>query len=257
MKVVILAGGLGTRLAEETEVRPKPMVEIGGQPLLWHIMKHYGHFGHKEFVVALGHKGESIKKFFTDYLHLSGSFTVDLAAGKVQRHRHEREEWKLHLMETGLETMTGGRLKRLSGMISDGPFLMTYGDGLSNVDLDKLLAFHRAHGKLATVTVVRPPSRFGSFEFAGDQVSKFIEKPQAGEGWISGGFFVLEPKVLDYISGDDTSWEREPMERLASAGQLMAYRHDDFWQCMDTLRDKRHLEGLWAGGRAPWKLWKE
>lgn len=257
MKVVILAGGLGTRLAEETELRPKPMVEIGGQPLLWHIMKHYGHFGHKEFVVALGHKGEAIKKYFTDYLHLSGSFTVDLSAGSVQRHRHDREEWKLHLMETGLETLTGGRLKRLSAHVSDGTFMMTYGDGVSNIDLGHLLTFHRAHGKLATVSVVRPPSRFGSFEFSGDHVTKFIEKPQAGEGWISGGFFVLEPKVLDYISGDDAAWERAPMERLASESQLMAYRHDDFWQCMDTLRDKRYLESLWTSGQAPWKLWKE
>lgn len=257
MKVVILAGGLGTRLAEETEVRPKPMVEIGGKPILWHIMKHYGHFGHDEFVVALGHKGEAIKKYFTDYLHLSGSFSVDLSAGNVQRHHHEREEWKVHLMETGQETMTGGRLKRLAGLLSDGPFMMTYGDGISNVDLKKLLAFHRSHGKLATVTVVRPPSRFGAFEFDGDRVTKFIEKPQAGEGWIGGGFFILEPKVLDYIAEDSSSWEREPMERLAREGQLMAYRHGEFWQCMDTLRDKRLLEGLWAGGGAPWKLWKD
>jgi len=255
MKVVILAGGYGTRLSEETEARPKPMVEIGGKPILWHIMKHYAHFGFKEFAVALGYKGESIKRYFLDYARLNSSFTVQFPSGDVLRHASCQDDWTLHLMDTGLHTITGGRIKRLTPLIGHDAFMMTYGDGVSNVDLTKLLAFHREHKKLATVTAVRPPARFGGLVFNGDAVVKFTEKPQAGEGWINGGFFVLEPAVLDYIEGDETHWEGEPLERLAAEGQLVAYRHDDFWQCMDTLRDVRLLESLWTSGNAPWKVW--
>lgn len=256
MKVVLLAGGLGTRLAEETEVRPKPMVEIGGQPILWHIMKQYAHHGHTEFAVALGYRGEIIKRYFLDSLNLSGSMSLSLKDCSLLRHDSHPENWTVHLMDTGLDTITGGRLKRLGGMLRDGTFLMSYGDGVSNVDITKLVAFHRAHGRLATVTAVRPPARFGGLEFDGDRVTRFTEKPQAGEGWINGGFFVLEPGVLDTIDGDATHWEREPMERLAREGQLMAFRHEGFWQCMDTLRDKRRLNELWETGRAPWKVWE-
>jgi len=255
MKVIILAGGYGTRLSEETEARPKPMVEIGGKPVLWHIMKHYAHFGFKEFAVALGYKGESIKRYFLDYARLNSSFTVQFPSGDVLRHGICQDDWTVHLIDTGLHTITGGRIKRLASLIGHDTFMMTYGDGVSNVDLTKLLAFHRKQNKLATVTAVRPPARFGGLVFNGDAVVKFTEKPQAGEGWINGGYFVLEPGVLDYIAGDETHWEQEPLERLAAEGQLVAYRHDDFWQCMDTLRDVRLLESLWASGSAPWKLW--
>jgi glucose-1-phosphate cytidylyltransferase len=255
MKVLILAGGYGTRLSEETEARPKPMVEIGGKPVLWHIMKHYAHFGFKEFAVALGYKGESIKRYFVDYPRLSSSLTVHLASGDVLRHSTCQDDWTVHLMDTGLHTITGGRMKRLAPLIGGDTFMMTYGDGVSNVDIVKLLAFHREHKRLATVTAVRPPARFGGLVFSGDAVGKFTEKPQVGEGWINGGYFVLEPGVLDYIAGDQTHWEQEPLEKLAADGQLVAYRHDDFWQCMDTLRDVRLLESLWSGGNAPWKVW--
>jgi glucose-1-phosphate cytidylyltransferase len=258
MKVVILAGGMGTRLAEETETRPKPMVEVGGRPLLWHIMKHFAYFGFKEFVVALGYKGEAIKRYFLDYARLSSDLTVHLGSGDVLRHEVCRDDWAIHLMDTGLATITGGRLKRLAPVLGHETFMMTYGDGVANVDITKLLAFHRRHGKLATVTAVRPPARFGSLlldEGHGSQVVKFAEKPQVGEGWINGGFFVLEPGVIEYIAGDETHWEREPMERLTAEGQLMAYCHDDFWQCMDTVRDVRLLEDLWITGKAPWKVW--
>jgi glucose-1-phosphate cytidylyltransferase len=256
MRTVILAGGLGTRLTEETEVRPKPMVEIGGYPILWHIMKHYAHYGLKEFVVALGYKGEIIKRYFIDCLDLDGSLTLSLKERRVERHDRHPEDWTVHLVETGLHTITGGRLKRLQPLLSEGTFMMTYGDGVCDVDLRQLLEFHRAHGRLATITAVRPPARFGGLEFDGDRVVRFTEKPQLGEGWINGGFFVLEPGVLDYIDGDATHWEREPLEQLARGGQLMAYRHDSFWQCMDTLRDQRLLESLWASHRAPWKMWE-
>lgn len=255
MKVVILAGGLGTRLAEETEIKPKPMVEIGGQPILWHILKQYGYYGYTEFVVALGYRGEVIKRYFMDCVDLNGSITLGLRNCRVERHDSHPEDWTVHLMDTGLNTMTGGRLKRLEGLLRGGTFLMTYGDGVSNVDIGKLVAFHRSHGRLATVTAVRPPARYGGLEFEGDHVARFTEKPQAGEGWINGGFFVLEPDVLECIDGDDTHWEREPLERLAEQGQLMVYRHDDFWQCMDALRDKRLLNALWESGDAPWKVW--
>lgn len=256
MKTVILAGGLGSRLAEETELLPKPMVEIGGRPILWHILKYYASFGHLDFAVALGYKGEVIKRYFLDSLQLDGDMALDLKARKVARRSGVLEPWRLELVETGVATMTGGRLKRLGSLLKGGTFLMTYGDGLATVDLKALLKFHRAHGKLATVTVVRPPARFGVFEFRGDRVTRFEEKPQVGEGWINGGYFVLEPEVLDYIPGDASSWELEPMQGLVRDAQLMAYRHADFWQCMDTLRDKKYLQSLWAAGQAPWKNWR-
>jgi glucose-1-phosphate cytidylyltransferase len=218
-------------------------------------MKHYAHFGFKEFAVALGYKGESIKRYFVDYPRLNSSLTVHMASGDVLRHSTCQDDWTIHLVDTGLHTITGGRIKRLASLIGGDTFMMTYGDGVANVDLTKLLAFHREHKRLATVTAVRPPARFGGLLFNGDAVVKFTEKPQAGEGWINGGYFVLEPGVLDYIAGDETHWEQEPLERLAADGQLVAYRHDDFWQCMDTLRDVRLLESLWANGTAPWKVW--
>jgi glucose-1-phosphate cytidylyltransferase len=257
MKVVILAGGLGTRLTEETESRPKPMVEIGGRPILWHIMKHYAHFGFKEFVVALGYKGDVVKRYFLDYSKLQSSLTVNLASGDVMRRGGPAEDWIIHLIDTGVATNTGGRLKRLGPVLGRETFLATYGDGVSNVDINTLVAFHRKHGRLATATAVRPPARFGNLTFDGDQICNFTEKPQIGEGWINGGFFVLEPTVLGYIADDGTAWEREPLEQLAAEGHLMAYRHEHFWQCMDTLRDVRLLESLWASGKAPWKLWEQ
>jgi glucose-1-phosphate cytidylyltransferase len=256
MKIVILAGGLGTRLAEETEIKPKPMVEIGERPILWHIMKQYAAYGFNEFCIALGYKGAEIKRYFIEYKDLDGSMTLSLRDRRILSHDRHAEDWTLHFIETGLNTMTGGRVKRVEPMLRDGTFMLTYGDGVSNVPLNKLLEFHKAHGKLATVTAVRPPARFGGMEFEGDRVTRFTEKPQVGEGWINGGFFVFEPAVLEYIEGDATTLEREPLERLANDKQLMAYRHDGFWQCMDTLRDKRLLEGLWNEGHAPWKVWK-
>jgi len=256
MKVVILAGGLGTRLAEETEVKPKPMVEIGGRPILWHIMKHYAHYGFKEFFVALGYKGEVIKRYFLDYYSLNGSITIDLSSGRVEMHNRECEDWIVHLMDTGQETNTGGRVKRLEQWLRDGTFMVTYGDGVSDIDLQDLLRFHRSHGRIATVTAVRPPARFGGLIFDGDLVADFTEKPQIGEGWINGGFLVFEPAIFSYLEGDHSSLEADALERLATDRQLAAYRHDRFWQCMDTLRDKRLLESLWQEGRAPWKLWE-
>ncbi len=256
MKVAILAGGLGSRLAEETEIKPKPMVEIGGRPILWHIMKHYAHHGFKEFYVALGYRGEIIKRYFVDYCNLSGSMTVDLTRGAVETQDSDSEDWVIHLRNTGQETNTGGRVKRLEPYLRGGTFMVTYGDGVCDVDLRALLAFHRAHGRLATVTAVRPPARFGGLVFDGELVSDFTEKPQIGEGWINGGFLVFEPAVFDYLGGDATSLEADALERLASERQLAAYRHDGFWQCMDTLRDKRLLESLWHERRAPWKVWE-
>jgi glucose-1-phosphate cytidylyltransferase len=256
MKVVILAGGLGTRLTEETEVRPKPMVEIGGRPILWHIMKHYAHYGFKEFFIALGYKGELIKRYFLDYYTLNGSMTINLSRGDVQMHSKECEDWIVHLIETGLHTTTGGRVKRLELWLKTGTFMVTYGDGVSDVDLYDLLRFHQSHGRLATVTAVRPPARFGGLIFDGDLVAEFKEKPQIGEGWINGGFLVFEPGMFDYLKGDNTSLEADALDQLAADGQLVAYRHDRFWQCMDTLRDVRLLESLWQGGRAPWKVWE-
>jgi glucose-1-phosphate cytidylyltransferase len=256
LKVAILAGGAGTRLAEETDVRPKPMVEIGGKPILWHIMKQYAHFGHNDFVIALGYKGDYIKRWMQEYALLGGSMTVRMQTGEIVRHNPESVDWNVDLVETGASTLTGGRVKRLKRWLGDSTFMLTWGDGVSNIDLDKLLAFHRAHGKLATVTAVRPPARYGYMEFDNDRVAKFAEKPQTAEGWINGAFFVLEPAVLDYIDGDETMFEHAPMERLAADGQLMAYKHDAFWQCMDTLREKHLLQSLWDSGTPPWKLWK-
>ena len=255
MKVVILAGGVGTRLVEETEIKPKPMVEIGSQPILWHIMRHYAHYGFKEFIIALGYKGEVIKKHVVDYCSLHSDLTVNLKTGEVKIHNDSQMDWTVELVDTGMATLTGGRLKRLAPYLRNDTFMMTWGDGVSDVDLNRLLAFHRSHGKLATLTAVRPPARFGHLVFEGDRVTQFSEKPQTAEGWINGAYFVLEPGALDYIAGDDTQWEREPLERLARDGELLAYRHDSFWQCMDTLRDKRLLESLWQSGRAPWKVW--
>ncbi len=258
MKVAILAGGVGTRLVEETEVKPKPMVMIGGRPILWHIMMHYAYYGFKEFVFALGYKGEVIKRYMVDSCSLGGDLTVNLGNGQVTSRTNgaPHQDWVVHLVETGEATLTGGRIKRLAPYLGNETFMLTWGDGVSDVNLHELLEFHHSHGKLATVTAVRPPARFGLLEFDGDRVARFSEKPQIGEGWINGAFFVLEPKVLDYIDGDMTQWEREPMERLAHDGQLMAYRHTSFWQCMDTLRDKRLLETLWESGKAPWKIWE-
>jgi glucose-1-phosphate cytidylyltransferase len=254
MKTVLLAGGLGTRLAEETEIRPKPMVEIGGRPILWHIMNHYGSYGFKEFIVALGYKAEIIKRFFLDYASLTGSLTVDLASGAVTRHERATEDWLVHLVDTGEATYTGGRLRRLEPWLRQGgTFMLTYGDGLADIDLHRLIRCHRRHGRLATVSAVRPPARFGAIEFQGDLVKRFSEKPQVGEGWINGGFLVLEPAVFDFLRGDGDSLESDVLERLAAEDQLAAYHHDQFWQCMDTLRDKRYLENLWTTGQAPWR----
>ena len=255
MKVVILAGGLGTRLAEETEIKPKPMVEIGGRPILWHLMKHYAHYGFQEFLVALGYKGEVIKRYFLDYYSLNGSMTIDLAGGQVEVHQRECEDWIVRLMETGHDTYTGGRVKRLEAWLKDETFMVTYGDGVSDIDLRALLQFHKSHGRIATVTAVRPPARFGGLIFDGDLVVNFTEKPQIGEGWINGGFLVFEPGIFDYLDGDGSSLEADALERLAADQQLAAYKHGRFWQCMDTLRDKRQLESWWQEGRAPWKVW--
>lgn len=256
MKVVILAGGLGTRLAEETEVKPKPMVEIGGLPILWHIMKHYACHGFKEFYIALGYRGEVIKRFFMDYYSLNGSMTIDLASGDLKTRDRECEDWIVHLENTGLDANTGGRVKRLESHLQNETFMLTYGDGICDVNLQKLLEFHRAHGRIATVTAVRPPARFGGLVFDGDMVAEFIEKPQIGEGWINGGFMVCEPAIFDYLKDINTSLEADALEQLASEKQLVAYRHEGFWQCMDTLRDKRLLESLWQKQRAPWKVWE-
>jgi glucose-1-phosphate cytidylyltransferase len=233
------------------------MVEIGGKPILWHLLNLYGAHGFDEFILALGYRGEVIKEYFLNFFALNNDISIDLRDGETKVHRGKQPPWLVHLFDTGHETQTGGRLRRLASRLrDDGTFMMTYGDGVSNVNLGELLKFHRSHGKLATVTAVRPPARFGGLEFEGDRVARFSEKPQTGEGWINGGFFVLEPKVLDYIDGDGTHWEREPLERLAAEGQLMAFRHKDFWQCMDTLRDKRLLESLWEKGEPPWKVWR-
>jgi len=255
MKVVILAGGVGTRLAEETGVKPKPMAEVGGRPILWHIMKHYSCFGFSEFLIALGYRAEIIKRYFLDYYVLSGNLTISLSNGTTKTHAAQAEDWVVHLMETGEKTNTGGRIKRLQPWLNDGTFMVTYGDGVSDIDLKKLLAFHRAQGRVATVTAVRPPARFGGIIYEGDLVADFTEKSQIGEGWINGGFLVFEPAIFDYLEGDHSSLEADALTRLASDRQLAAYRHDRFWQCMDTLRDKRLLESLWEEGRAPWKVW--
>ncbi len=255
MKVVILAGGLGTRLTEETEIRPKPMVEIGGYPILWHIMKHYAHFGFDEFHIALGYKGEIIKRYFMDMMHLSGDLTIDLKQGDLTRITPHRENWTIHLHDTGQPTQTGGRVLRLKEHLKDEPFFLTYGDGVSTIDLRALSNFHKQNGATATISAVRPPSRFGGLSLDGDLVSVFEEKPQIGEGWINGGYMVLNPEALDLINGEMDSLERGALTILSKQGKLAAYRHDGFWQCMDTLRDKRYLESLWQKGNPEWKLW--
>ena len=258
MKVVIMAGGVGSRLSEETVLKPKPMVEIGGRPIMWHIMMHYAHYGHKHFLIALGYKGEYIKRYMVDYAALSSDLTVELGSGKVTKSASRTHDWTVELIDTGLPTLTAGRLKRLFPSIGDETFFMTWGDGVCDVDLDDLLAFHRSHGKICTVTAVRPPSRFGALEIDGDQVIEFTEKPQLGEGWINGAFFVVGPGFADYLpdNADEVPLERAPLEGLARDGQLMAYKHTGFWQCMDTLRDKGRLEGMWQSGDAPWKTWE-
>ena len=255
MKVAILAGGLGTRLSEETVVKPKPMVEIGGKPILWHIMKSYATYGFNEFVIALGYKGEVIKDYFLNYRYRARNLTVCLGTGDVTVHDGSHEDWIVHLLDTGLATQTGGRIKRVAKFIGNEPFMLTYGDGVSNINFKTLLNFHLSHGKLATLSAIRPPARFGQMELKNKQVLHFEEKPLLGEGWVNGGFFVLQPEVKNYIEGDDTVWELEPLESLAAAKQLCAYCHEDFWHCMDTFRDVHVLEKLWAQGNPPWKQW--
>lgn len=254
MKVVILAGGFGTRISEETHLKPKPMIEIGGMPILWHIMKTYAHYGLTEFVLCCGYKSYIIKEYFSNYFLHTSDVTIDVANGSMEVHRRHAEPWRVTMVDTGLETMTGGRIKRVAEYL-DGPFCMTYGDGLIDLDIGKLIDFHKTQGRLATVTAVQPAARFGSVEMDGTRVTEFMEKPKGDGRWISGGFFVLEPQVLDRIAEDATIWEREPLEGLTADGQVSAYRHDGFWASMDTLRDKTRLEELWAGGNAPWKVW--
>ncbi|MCL4425366.1 MAG: glucose-1-phosphate cytidylyltransferase [Firmicutes bacterium] len=256
MQVVILAGGLGTRLLEETAAKPKPMVQIGGRPILWHIMKIFAHFEFKDFVICLGYKGEVIKNYFLNYYHLSRNLTLSLRDGTVYVHEGESEDWRITLVDTGQATQTGGRVRRIKNFIGADRFFLTYGDVVADIDIRELLAFHRHHRRLATVTAVYPPARFGSLELDGEQVVRFCEKPLLGEGLISGGFFVFEPEVVDYLVDDDTVLERDPLETLARNGQLMAYRYRGFWQCMDTLKEANTLNQLWASGKAPWKVWE-
>jgi glucose-1-phosphate cytidylyltransferase len=256
MKTVILAGGVGTRLAEETDLKPKPMVEIGGYPILWHIMKHYAHFGFHEFLIALGYRGDVVRRYFVDYAAFRSQLTVDLRTGAVTAGEEAPlESWLVHLIETGDATNTGGRLLSLKHWLDGGTFLLTYGDGLSNVDLRQLLEYHREHGCVGTVTAVRPPARFGGLELDADRVTAFTEKSQAVEGWINGGFFVFEPRIFDYLNSPEDSLEYDALARLAADGQLRAFQHADFWQCMDTLRDLRLLQNLWSTPRPPWRVW--
>lgn len=255
MKAVILAGGLGTRISEESHLRPKPMIEIGGRPILWHIMKIYAHHGVTDFIICLGYRGYLIKEYFANYVLHRSNVTVDLANNSLEFHSHESEPWRVTLAETGEHSMTGGRLKRVAPYLTPGEsFCMTYGDGVSNVDITALIDFHKSHGREATMTAIQPPGRYGATELDGDRVKRFAEKP-AGAGYINGGFFVLETSTLDRIAGDTTSWETEPLEGLAADDQLRAFRHDDYWQAMDTLREKNLLEQLWAGGNPPWRVW--
>jgi glucose-1-phosphate cytidylyltransferase len=259
VKVAILAGGLGTRLSEETVNKPKPMVEIGGHPILWHIMMHYSYFGFNEFLIALGYKGEYIKHWMHKYYSSNKNVKVETNINEIVFYDNNpsHTSWTVHLVDTGQDTLTGGRIKRLAPLIGNQTFMLTWCDAVANIDIQALLKFHRTHGRMATVTAVRPPPRFGHLSLEGNRVTHFKEKPREGMGWINGAFFVLEPKVVDYIEGDNTQWEKEPLERLAMEGQLMAYRHKDFWQCMDTIHEKRLLEKLWQSGQAPWKIWKK
>ncbi len=254
MKAVILAGGLGTRISEETALRPKPMVEIGGKPILWHIMKIYSAHGINDFIICLGYKGYIIKEYFANYFLHTSDVTFNIAKNSMEVHQHNAEPWNVTLVETGENTMTGGRLKRVAHYLNED-FCLTYGDGVADVDIPKLLKFHRQHGRLATMTATQPPGRFGALSLDGEAVAGFCEKPEGDGGWINGGFFVLSPEVLKYIKDDATTWEREPLEKLANEGQLSAFMHQGFWQPMDTLRDKTHLEDLWTTGDAPWKIW--
>jgi glucose-1-phosphate cytidylyltransferase len=253
MKVILLAGGFGTRLSEYTETLPKPMVRIGGKPILWHIMKTYAHFGHTNFYIALGYKAEVIKEYFLHYKTMNADFTVDLGEGTVTSHQLDELDWKVTLVDTGLHTMTGGRVRRMKPYIGNETCLLTYGDGLSNVDLNQLITFHKSHGKMITVTAVHPGARFGELEMKEEQVTSFQEKPQTGQGWINGGYFVIEPEFFELIDKDMTILEKKPLERAAQMGELMAFRHKGFWQCMDTKRDRDNLEEFWNTGKAPWK----
>jgi len=253
VKVILLAGGFGTRLAEYTDIIPKPMVPIGGKPILWHIMQTYAYFGYKDFYVALGYKAEVLKEYFLNYRALNADFSVDLSTGSVTPHQLDPVDWQVTLVHTGDSSMTGGRVKRMKSYIGNEAFMLTYGDGVANIDIDALLTFHRSHGKMVTVSAVRPAARFGELELDGNRVESFQEKPQLHEGWINGGFFVIEPEFFDLIADDETLLEREPLEQAGAAGELMAYRHDGFWHCMDTKRDHELLEELWSKG-APWKI---
>lgn len=258
MKAVILAGGFGTRFSEETDIRPKPMIEIGGKPILWHIMRIYAAYNVTEFIIALGYKAEIIKEYFLNFYAINNDLTIDLANGKTTIHDGKQPNWKIHLVDTGIHTQTGGRLKRLKKWLDDDEtFLFTYGDGVADLDIESVLKFHYSHGKLATVTTVRTPARFGRIGFEGDRICNFHEKPESGEGWINGGFFVLNAKAINYISDDNISWEKEPLEGLAKDGQMMGYRHYGFWSCMDTLKEKNILEELWTTRKAPWKIWDD
>lgn len=252
MKVVLLAGGFGTRLSEYTGIIPKPMVPVGGKPILWHIMQIYAKFGHKDFFIALGYKAEVIKEYFLNYRALNSDFTIDLASGDTIHHQVNSVDWKVTLVDTGASSMTGGRVKRMQKYIGDEPFLLTYGDGVADIDLDEVLKFHKSHGKMITMSAVRPTARFGELEIDGGQVRSFKEKPQLHEGWINGGFFIVEPSFFDLIKGDDVMLEREPLEKATQMGELMAYKHEGFWQCMDTKRDQELLEDLFAKNKAPW-----
>lgn len=254
MKVIILAGGFGTRISEYTEIMPKPMITIGGRPILWHIMRSYAYYGNKDFYLALGYKAELIKEYFLNYTTLNANFTVDLASGSVKSDRADDIDWLVTLVDTGLESMTGGRVKRLQSFIGNEPFMLTYGDGVSDINLDSLLKFHKSHGKMVTVSAVRPSARFGELELDGQTVVTFQEKPQTGQGWVNGGYFIIEPEFFDLIESDKTILEREPLEKAAAMGELRAYLHDGYWQCMDTKRDRDHLEELWKSKNAPWRV---
>jgi len=254
MKVMILAGGFGTRLSEYTETIPKPMVAVGNKPIIWHIMRRYAYFGHKDFYLALGYKAEVIKEYFLHYRSLNADFMVDLTNGSVVPYHSGNTDWKVTLVDTGLETLTGGRVKRLQRFIGNEPFMLTYGDGVADIDLDELLKFHKSHGRMVTISAVHPAARFGEIEMHEHQVVSFQEKPQTGQGWINGGYFVIEPEFFDLIEGDQAILEREPLEKLVDMDELMAFHHDGYWQCMDTKRDRDHLEELWESGYAPWKV---